>query len=170
MKIDEIKVGEHYYSWGRATNGGFRLLDLHIKFKYKWTCGGFMYEVAELGNRELGDWSGYPDNLYKTIDDALNNLQKKVQELVDSRKPKKDKAEIVKCSSPYICCDTCLRLVSNHEYGDWCESHQVAIDKPKESICKGAAEYKCFDVRINQLVREATNTTEDKKNACTEIH
>lgn len=167
MKINEIKVGGDYYGWGCTANGGLRLLHLAIRNKYKWTCGGIVYEIGEYGDRELGDWSGYPDNLYKTIDDVLSSLQKKVQELADSRKPKKDKVEIVKCSSPYICCDTCIRLVLNHEIGDWCEAHQVGIDKPKESICKGAAEYKCLDVRINQLVRKYDGGQE---NACTEIH
>lgn len=163
MKIDKIEVGGDYYGWGCTTNGGFRLLHFAIRFKYKWTCGGIVYEVGDYGDHELGDWSGYPDNLYNSINDALASLQKKVQELVNSRKPQKSKVEIVKCSSPYICCDTCLRLVSNHEYGDWCESHQVAIDKPKESICKGAAEYKCFDVQINRLVHGSNKSKEEDK-------
>lgn len=149
MNIEQIEVGENYYTYGCKDDGTFRLLYCLITSKSRWACRATLFEISDQGEREVGIWSGYPDNLHNTLHDAIEALKANVQKILDFRPKEKEAVEIIPCSNPYVCCGTCARL---NESG-YCTQHKRNIFTPSVSICSDNS-YRCYAAKVDAVVRK----------------
>ena len=134
MHIDQIELGHSYYGYDCDAAGKLRLLQYQITSKSRWACRATLYQVQEYGNREIGIWSGYPDNLYKTTQDAIEGLQANAKKLSDEFKKKAQ--AMVNGVSVMACCDTCAKLEPEAMF---CKVHKTYICFPSREICKDGA-------------------------------
>lgn len=142
MHIDQIEVGETYYSYDCWDNSIFRLLRYFVISKATWTLTANVYAV-ERRDREIGIWSGYPDNLYRTVREALKAFSDKAQAFVDAHRNPLANAVTVEA-----CCDTCTELRAG-----MCDAHGIKIETPTSTICKDG-DYNCDPEAINRKVIE----------------
>ena len=147
MKIWGIELGKSYYGYDCIDNGAFRLIRYLITEKSTWSFKARRFMVSEYGETELASWAGYPDNLYKTIEDAIAGLKANVQKLDDAMK---DKAPHL-VNSVFIdaCCSTCSKCIKETMF---CTKYKMVV-APGLSICKEGA-YSCDAQAVNSEVRK----------------
>lgn len=152
MKNDQIVVGESYYGYDCGDNGVFRLLRYEITSKLNYSCSGRLYQVTSTGNSFHGPWTGYPDNLYKTKEEAMDALKKRVEEL-ENNIFQKNLVHLVTPVTATACCKTCLEY---DPVSDTCVKHKVKIQNASNLICREGG-YNCSPSAITRYVKEIQN-------------
>jgi len=148
MKIWGIELGKSYYGYDCIDNGSFRLIRYLITEKSTWSFKARRFMISEYGETELASWAGYPDNLYKTAEAAIEGLKANVQKLDEAMQNKAPHF----VNSVYVdaCCETCSKCIHETMF---CTEYKTIVT-PGFSICKEGS-YSCDAQAVNSKVRKA---------------
>ena len=94
----------------------------------------------------MANWSGYPDNLYSTVEAAIKGLQANVEKLKDDIEKKIQ--HMVNGINIVACCTTCSHLMHETQF---CTEFKDHVCCPDSQICKEGA-YSCDPAMINSEV------------------
>ena len=150
MTIDQIQVRKTYYSC-EYDKGHLQIKSYFVTKKNRWSLvAGASICRIDSDFEYVGEWTGYPDHLYRTPYEALeavlndHNTLKMRLEILDL-----ERLQLVNPITVVACCGTCLGYVPED---NMCKTHSKPVDDPG-MICKNG-NYRCDPVAINKLVAD----------------